>query len=663
MYDKVKGGTLEVIQGIDCWIPPVGFGVDRFTGELVNVGVYSRSPKKSEQKWERIILPADYAQKRLREADRQKKDPDFFDPELESIRERHWMYRRCGFWFMNNGKPVYITGSHWLYINWCLTNIGYVSYRNTDRKVFYCAASVQKDPRAGGLTYVSRRRGGKTYIAAALMIDNMSTGIDKIGGMQSKTDTDAQIIFSKIVNYFVNFPHFFQPVYDTSQGIRPKKELRFFKPTIKGKKAAEMLDGEELRSTINYGSSEPFYYDGNALFYYILDEFGKPQRSNVWDTWNIVRYCMDQDGKWVGKAFVSSTIEDLKVTGAGPKAIWNNSNQKERDANGRTASGLYRIFFGAHESTFFDEYGNEDSVKGMEYYTNQRKGLAHDPRALASIIRKNPFTVEEAFRIDGDECLFDSMKLNDRIGLLGWKENVTTKGDFIWEDGVRDSKVKFVPNSTGRWEVIEVNHELANKYYKRGDAFYPHAKRHVIGVDPFDHIKTEDNKMSSGAICVYKKYDSVYPSKSGLFVAKYCYRPETPQQFYEEVIKAAVFYDCDVLFENQKIGIQHYMTDRGYYNFLMWLPERSQPGIAAHQKTTQHIAELWDVYIKESIDKMFFKDQIEELLEFDTLNTTKFDLSMAGGYALIGDTYKVTKNKKAEVNEVTNFFKAHKVGR
>jgi len=113
MYKKVDKGKLEVIQSIECWIPPVGFGVDRITGELVHVGVYSRSPKKSEQKWERVLLPKDYDRKRLKEQARQSQDEDYFDPELEAIREKHWMYRRCGFWFMNNGVATYITGTHW----------------------------------------------------------------------------------------------------------------------------------------------------------------------------------------------------------------------------------------------------------------------------------------------------------------------------------------------------------------------------------------------------------------------------------------------------------------------------------------------------------------------------------------------------------------------
>lgn len=59
---------------------------------------------------------------------------------------------------------------------------------------------------------------------------------------------------------------------------------------------------------------------------------------------------------------------------------------------------------------------------------------------------KNPFTPEEAFRIDGEASLFNAMKLNDRIDHLSWMENIFTMGSFEWVDGSMEShKVTFRP--------------------------------------------------------------------------------------------------------------------------------------------------------------------------------------------------------------------------
>ena len=665
MYNKVEGGTLENIQGIECWIPPVGYGVDRITGELTYVGVYSRSPRKKEQKWERQLLPEDYEKRRAKELARMRTDPDYFDPELEKIREQHWTYRRCGFWFMNNGEPVYITGTHWLYLNWAVTNVGFMNYRNTDRKVFYCLRSVEEDPRSGGLVYVSRRRGGKSYIAGIWMLDRVSLGLDKVGGIQSKTDEDAKRLFAKsIVNYFVNLPHFFKPVYDTSQGLRPKKELRFYKPTIKGKNADLMLEGEELRSEINFGSSEPYHYDGNALFGYVLDEFGKPQRSNVWDTWNIVRYCMDQDGAWVGKAFVTSTIEDLDTTGTGPKDIWRNSDQSKRDGNGRTTSGLYRLFLGAHESTFFDEYGNEETEKGLTYYMNMRKAYEHDQRQLSKIIRKNPFTIEEAFRVDGEKCIYDSMLLNERLDHLSWKENLTTRGNFVWENGVRDTKVVFEPSANGRWELCWnfEKEEDSNRVVRRGDLCFPNNKQNFrMGVDPFDHKITEDGRMSNGSGIVLRRRTPINEGDpySRAFVAKYVYRPDLPRIYYEDMLMASVYFGCEILHENNKDGISSYFEERGYYNHLMWLPDRNKPGIAAVETSKQWGAEITDAYIKENHKKIYFKDLIEDWLEFKIDKSTKYDLAMAAMWCLVADEVGSDTKQNDEVYEVEEYYKSY----
>ena len=104
------------------------------------------------------------------------------------------------------------------------------------------------------------------------MLDRISLFVNKHGGIQSKGADDAQKVFSKLVNYFVDLPHFFKPTYDESQGMRPKKQLKFYKTTIKGKNAAKLLDGVELRSWVDFGPSDKHHYDGDeSMFAYILD--------------------------------------------------------------------------------------------------------------------------------------------------------------------------------------------------------------------------------------------------------------------------------------------------------------------------------------------------------------------------------------------------------
>ena len=127
------------------------------------------------------------------------------------------------------------------------------------------------------------------------------------------------------------------------------------------------------------------------------------------------------------------------------------------------------------------------------------------------------------------------------------------------------------------------------------------------------------------------------------------------------MIKMCVYYGCSVLFENNKVGMMHYFNDRGYGPFLMGLPERNQPGVAASPKTHQHIAELTESYISEHSDKVYFKQLIQDWLEFDLTATTKFDAAMAAGYAFIADQVKIAKKDMSKVIEVKELFRSHKV--
>jgi hypothetical protein len=257
------------------------------------------------------------------------------------------------------------------------------------------------------------------------------------------------------------------------------------------------------------------------------------------------------------------------------------------------------------------------------------------------------------------------MKLNERLDRLSWKDNITTRGNFVWQGGERDTKVVWEPAQNGRWEVVKLfeKEEESNKVAKKGDLYYPNNPGYVMGVDPVDHNQTTDGRRSNGAGIVLQKYNAAREDDmyNYSFVCKYIHRPESVQIFYEDMLKTAVYYGCNLLFENQKVGLMHYFNDRGYGNMLMWLPERNQPGVAASPKTHQHIAELTETYVNDYCDKIFFKDVIQELLEFDISNTTAFDGAMALGYALIADQAKVQKQDLSVVRDVTDYFKAYKI--
>jgi hypothetical protein len=666
MFKPVDNGSTENVQGLICNIPPIGYVYNNLTGKVEKRGVYSRSPKKLEQYWEPTQLPKDYKKKREKEIKRQAEEEEFFDTELEQFRQQEWDRRLNGFWFKSNGVDVYITGTNYLYLCYWTLDTGLPKYRNTDRRYFYFLEYCINDPESFGMVEITKRRQGKTFRGGVFLYEFTSRSRNARSGIQSKTASDAKEVFRKaVVQPFKKLPDFFVPVFDQSKGLTPTSELRFFNTVIKGKKANTIKDDEELESMIDWKSSEKISYDGQKIHRYLGDEVGKTADINVWERYLVTRYChLDDEGKIIGKALLTTTVEDMEQGGAAFKKIWANSDHTNKIGR-RTASGLYRYFCSASETRYYDSYGFADEAKALNEILEERKLLANDARALSSVIRKEPLSWEEAFRIDGDKCLYDAMKLNERLDRLSWKENITTRGNFNWEGGERDTKVIWEPVKNGKWEVTRLFKEEkeSNNIVKRGDLYYPNSNKYVMGVDPIDHNTTEDGRRSNGAGIVLEKFNAANEADiyNYSFVAKYIYRPENVQIFYEDMIKMAVYYGCSVLFENQKIGMLHYFNDRGYEKFLMWLPDRQQPGIAASPKTHQHIAELTEAYINGYHEKINFKDLIQDWLEFDISNTTKYDGAMAAGYALIADQVKTIRKDLSQIRDVTDYFKSNKI--
>lgn len=661
MFKKIPNGTKFIIDGpeapYECWVPPIGYGTHADTGEIAKTDVIKRSAKKSEQFWERQTLPANWAERCEKELQIRETDRNFIDAELQEIRKREWRRRIYGVWFYNNGEPVYITGQHYMLLNYWKFQGKWFDYREPNRDYYYVLQYCIEDPNCLGLIEVTKRKEGKTARGGLFIYEYISRTEAKHGGIQSKTDDDAQEVFQKaIVTPWRKLPEFFKPIFDRSAGDNPAKELRFFNTSQRGKKKIE--EDAALESFIDYKSAQPLAYDGPELHRYLSDEAGKLVAHSIADRHDVVQFCSEVDGVFVGKHLYTTTVEEMEAGGSEFRKLVNRSNRNERDENGRTKSGLYIYFLPSFKTMFYNRYGQPDERKGRDYFMNRRKALENDTRTLSSFIRKNPFTLEEAFRIDGDKCLYDAEKLNNQLDRLSWGENHTTRGNFVWEKGERDTRVVFQKDKSGRWEVTMLfeKQEDSNLVSRAGNYFQPlNTLKFVMAADPFSHDIVVDNRRSNGAGVVKMKFDAMSSSPyNDSFVCKYLARPEAASIYYEDMLKTAVYYGCQVLFESNKNNWKDYFINRGYEPFLMKLPGYSDYGIPGNKQTHQQLAEVTEEYILNKCDKVFFKDMLKDWLEFDINNTTKFDTAMAAGYALIADGKKLYQ-RASEMKAITKY--------
>jgi len=667
--------------------------------------VLPKKPKRSEilfhdqpkamQMWRRIPMPEEL--QRLRSMDEWYEKPAEFRRKFSGYIEKEFERRRNGVWFYNHGVPTYITGRHYMLLQWSKIDIGYPYYLAFQREIFLHMAACEADPRCIGQLYTKCRRSGYTNICASVLVDEASQVKDKLLGIQSKTGKDSQenIFMKKVVPIFRSYPFFFKPIQDGT--TNPRMELAFREPSKRiTKNNKTSLKGDALNTIINWKNTTNNAYDGEKLHMLYLDEAGKWEKPvDIREAWRIERTCLIVGKRVVGKALVGSTVNPMDKGGEEYKNLWEDSNPNERNANGRTKSGLYRLFIPAFEALegFFDRYGNpviddpQGTVPGIDdedidigaktYLKNERESLKSDPSELNEVVRQFPFTEEEAFRDSIEGSLFNVGKIYQQIDHNNdLYPNPVVRGNFMWKE--KDKEVIFSPDPNGRFRVSwQPEPSDRNKVVEdRGKKKPGNAHVGVGGVDSYDLDQTVDGRGSKGALHLYNKFNMQAPAN--MFVVEYASRPDLANIFYEDVLMAAFYYGYPLLVENNKYGIVRYFESRGYDNYLLDRPEFLKAGSTStktkgipsnSQDVIQSHAQAIEAYIHDHVGEnaesgemgnMYFNRTLEDWIGYKITNRTKFDLTISAGLALLA-AQKVKKEVERATFSDKEFFRKNKI--
>jgi hypothetical protein len=184
----------------------------------------------------------------------------------------------------------------------------------------------------------------------------------------------------------------------------------------------------------------------------------------------------------------------------------------------------------------------------------------------------------------------------------------------------------------------------------------------VGGNDPFDNKTVVDGRRSNGSTTIFYKFDPMNPYKSDKFVCLYCFRPKKPTIFYEDTLKLAWFFGCEILIEDNKKGIIQYFDGSNPWNmnfskFMFHIPGRKEPGIPTTTQTHDSIVDHTGEYIEDCIHLVDFQDLVTDWLKFDINKTTKFDLAMSSGINLLAANRPkkinvVKDNKYLDISDV-----------
>lgn len=652
MYEKIEGGSVIDVQGLKCNLPPEGYVFNIITKQVEFRGVYKRSEIESEQYWKRILLPDWYqdTMKKWDEFDKKKKDDEveFYDERLEEYKKQEWDRRLNGFWYMNNGTPTYLTGLHYLYLQWWPIDIGYPKFRMPDLEKFYFMDYCIQDPLCMGMLEVTKRRFGKSFVAGLFVSEYITRTKMTNGGIQSKTGSDAKKFFAKtVVNPFRRLPKFFRPEYDMSLGVNPKTEMRFQKTNVRGKKAEDSVDKDELGSIIDHQSADTVAYDGQKLHRYVADECGKTTEVNVYDRHEVVRYCLlDDEGKIIGKALYTTTVEKLTTEKDGVqdafKLLWEESNQDKRQDNGTTSSGLYRFFMSAKRTRNFDDFGFPDENKTLDQILADRETVKNNPRALSARVRKEPLTIDEAFSTDSDKCIFNVMNIGAREQFL--KEFPVLKRHVVFYRDI---------DQTVRWRSITDKeqdfHWVITQFPKPGEE-----NKHTLDVKTRKPARMNDGAIaidgysnsqggkygSKASAWIGRRYDLLDPENTGKAIGHLYGRPQIKETLHEQVLLAAEFYGYQAWYEHNSDDYLSYFRDRGRVGYLGSYPistiDPSKRETAERFKgfptTPFSLTKQTDVgimYFESHIDSIDFENLLEDAKKFDPNNRTDYDQTVS----------------------------------
>ena len=662
----------------------------------------NQKEKKDNQVWSPTILPKTL--KRISTIFQWNEQPVAFKNSWVDYIETEFNKREQGCWFLNNGIATYITGTHYMYLQWTKIDVGHPDFREANRIFYIFWEACKADVRSFGMCYLKIRRSGFSFMSSCEGVNQATITRDARIGILSKTGADAKKMFTdKVVPISNNYPFFFKPIQDGMD--KPKTELAYRVPASKiTKKNMYVTDDEDidgLDTTIDWKNTSDNSYDGEKLQYLLHDESGKWERpENILNNWRVTKTCLRLGSKIIGKCMMGSTSNALEKGGANFKKLFEDSNGGKRNQNGQTKSGLYNLFIPMEWNFegYIDKYGmpvlftpekpvigmDGESIKigAVDYWKNEVDSLSSDPDALNEFYRQFPRTESHAFRDESKMSLFNLTKIYQQIDyndslILGQH---TTKGSFQWENGVKDTKVIFSPNKSGRFLVTWTpNKNLQNRVFLKQGIKYP-GNDHIgsFGCDSYDISGVVVGKGSNGALHGMTKFN-MDEAPSNQFFLEYIARPQTAEIFFEEVLMACVFYGMPILCENNKPRLLYHFKNRGYRGFCMNRPdkrfnklsktERELGGIPnSSEDVKQSHAAAIESYIEKHIGidldgtfrdtnimgDMPFQKTLEDWAKFDISNRTKFDAAISSGLAIMANQkhlYTPTKEKsKISVN-------------
>lgn len=487
----------------------------------------------------------------------------------------------------------YISGYNYFYLNFCpIQRIIYTTVNNPDGSTkikktrdlqfpdfydydYYFFLAVE-DAEAEGkhLCALKSRRKGYSYKNAAMACRNyyLFAGSKTYIYASNKQYLTEDGILTKAWDYMDFIDKNTAWGKKRSVNTQMRKRAGFFTKDEYGNEIELGFKSEIIGVTLK---DNPDVVRGKAGKLIIFEEAGS--FSELGAAWQIARPSVEQDGMAFGTMIAFGTggdenshFETLKDMFYNPDGyncigfdnIWDETpsdkkcgffipqytNMDFRDNNGN------RIYM--------DNDGNTLHKKSLEYILAERKKVienATNSVAVDRYVAEHCVTPQEACLEFGGN-IFPKKELQEQLARIRTNKNLSNHkqiGDLIWNG-----------NGQLEWKIKKVG-DITHYPLKKDDdptgsiVIWEHPVKdapiglYVLGVDPYDHDQSGTNSL--GSTFVYKRFQS-FESYYDIIVAEYTGRPQTAEEYYENLRKLAIYYNGRIMYENERKGLFPYFT-------------------------------------------------------------------------------------------------------
>jgi hypothetical protein len=503
-----------------------------------------------------------------------------------SLEYREWwkeQKRRCLEGYSVGGK--FMPGELYFYVNFGTIELvdektgrkrrGRPLLRDVEWEVFSVVHEAKKQRK--GLIWMTGRRGGKSFIMAALAAYELTFFPDSelcIGAYHSSYSTQTM---DKVAWHLEGLRD--TEFYHHKLKMDPKKEIRLGYEINEGGKPVKRGFNSRVYNIVFKDKHQAAV--GKSASFFGFEEIG--QFENLLSAFGASEPCWKEGSTWYGFPMLVGTGGDMeKGTIDAMHMFYNpsayNLMEFKDEETGRTMG--YFVPGWKVLNDFKDENGVTDKEGAIQaiLMARERKKNSKDNWGYVQEIQYYPLTHDEIFLQVGSG-FFPADLLQKQIeeAVMGRSRGIP--GRLEWE--VSDDKKRKVAFKED-YSLRQVQFPLDDKEDNRGAIViyeFPEYDKegkipdflYVAGTDPYA-MDVAENSTSLGATYVFKRFNGVH-SSSHLIVAEYVGRPETTEIYAENLRKLLTFYNAVCLYENNIRGIKEYFEQKNCLHLLAGQPK------------------------------------------------------------------------------------------